>query len=558
MKRFILIGFAALFATAHVKAQKPTAMQQVWQVKLNHDFDESGTEDDILYGSNDKNYSILKTSDGSVVWSSKFKEIYPKINKIDLQFEVFDANALFMFEKKMGKDQLVVADLTTGKMLWNSEKYQNIEDIEQVFYVSEMEAFGLVTDKTLSMVKARTGEELWTTEKWNTPIATYLIDKNEGTLTMINMPRTFVSSLFKGFKNQIVKFDMKTGNVIWENTYTGLAQKKVISGKRVVDLKTVDNKLFLQFNGLQVYDYATGTPLWKAQFDATFDNVVGHVKGGGRVLKKGVYDCVAKPIIDGDFAYVIDMKSRSEQYLKKYQLSTGKLIWTSPEIKDAKVLPGLVKIGHIVVLQVGGAVEVQAKTQKKIGDNIYTKWLKYYQNVGPYNVQAFNTSDGKQVWQSDRFKKGITNISSEDNNLLVCSGKALYSLDYKTGKENYEVQLADDDIALAQKIINSSDIGRDIVAKGNVLVIGEKGISCHKTANGSLTWAMKIKDADFNGIYGKTAFFEKENGDVFAIDVNSGKATYCDARKDAKTVYSSEGDYLYLFEKKNVSKLKTN
>lgn len=558
MKRFMLIGVVAMFATANVKAQKPTAMQQVWQVKLSHDFDESGTDDNVLYGSNEKNYSVLKTSDGSVVWSSKFKDIYPKINKIDLQFEVFDANALFMFERKMGKDQLVVADLTTGKMLWNSEKYQNIEDMEQVFYVPEMEAFGLVTDKTLSMVKARTGEELWTTDKWNNPISTYLIDKGEGTITMLNMPRTFVGSLFKGFKNQIVKFDIKTGKVIWENTYTGLVQKKVISGKRVVNLNVVGNKLFLQLNGLQVFDYATGTPLWKAQFDVTFDNVIGHVKGGGRALKKGVYGCVADPIVDGDFVYVIDMKSRSEQYLKKYQLSTGKLIWTSPEIKDAKVMPGLVKIGDMVVLQVGGAVEVQAKTQKKVGDYTITKWLKYYQNVGPYNVQAFNTNDGKQIWQSDKFKKGITNISSEDNNLLVCSGKALYSIDYKTGKENYEVQLADDDIALAQKIINSTDIGRDIVASGNVLVLGEKGVSCHKIANGSKVWAMRIKDADFNGIYGKTAFFEKENGDVFAIDVNSGKATYCDARKDAKTAYSSDGDYLYLFEKKNVTKLKTN
>lgn len=558
MKKFILLGFVALFATVHVKAQKPSAMQQVWQVKLSHDFDESGTDNEVLYGSNEKNYSILKTTDGSVVWSSKFKDIYPKINKIDLQFEVFDANALFMFEKKMGKDQLVVADLTTGKMLWNSEKYQNIQDIEQVFYVPEIESFGIITDKTLSMVKARTGEELWTTEKWNTPVATYLIDRTEGTLTMVNMPRTFVGSLFKGFKNQIIKFDIKTGNVIWENTYTGLAQKKVISGKRVVNLNTTGNKLFLQLNGLQVFDYATGAPLWKAQFDATFDNVVGHVKGGGTVLKKGVYGCVADPIVDGDFVYVIDMKSRSEQYLKKYELSSGKLIWTSPEIKDAKVLPGLVKMGDIIVLQVGGAVEVQAKTQKRIGDNIYTKWLKYYQNVGPYNVQAFNSSDGKPVWQSDRFKKGITNISGEDNNLLVCSGKALYSIDYKTGKENYEVQLAPDDIALAQKIINSTDIGREIVEKGNVLVIGEKGVSCHKTANGAQTWAMKIKDAEFNGIYGKTAFFEKENGDVFAIDVNSGKAAYCDARKDSKTAYSSDGNYLYLFEKKNVSKFKTN
>jgi len=500
----------------------------------------------------------LKASDGSVLWSSRFKDIYEKINKIDLQFEVFDANALFMFDKKMGKDQLVVADITTGKMLWHTDKYQNIEDMEQVFYVPEIAAFGIITDKTLSMVKARTGEELWTTEKWNTPVASYLIDNKESTITMINMPRSFVGSLFKGFKNQIMKLDIKTGNVIWENTYIGTAQKKVITGERVVSLKANGDKLFLQFNGLQVYDYATGNPLWKAQFDATFDNVVGHVKGGGRTLRKGVYGCVADPIVDGNYVYVIDMKSRSQQYLKKYELSTGTLVWTSPEIKDAKVLPGLVKMNDMIVLQVGGAVEVQAKTEKRVGDHTITRWMKYYQNVGPYNVQAFNVTNGAQVWQSDKFKKGITNITNEDNNLLVCSGKALYNIDYLSGKENYEMQLGDDDIALAQKIINSSELGGQQVNKSNIIVIGEKGISCHNSANGSKNWAVRIKDADFNGIYGKTAFYEKENGDVFAIDVNTGKATVCDARKDSKTSYSSDGNYLYLFEKKTVTKLQTN
>ncbi len=538
-------------------AQKPAEMQEIWKVGLSHDFDQTGLYHDILYGSNEKNYSVLSSQTGAVTWSSKFKEINDKINKIDLQFEVYDANALFMFDKKMGKDQLVVADLTTGKMLWRSEKYQSIEDLEQVFYVPEIEAFGIITGKALSMVKARTGEELWSTEKWNTPVASYMIDRDENTITMINMPKSFLSSIFKGFKNQIVKFNTQTGAVIWENSYNGFAQKKVITGQRVVSLKVNGNKLFLQFNGLQVYDYKTGEPLWKAHFDATFDNVVGHIKGGGRVVRKGVYGCVADPIVDGKYVYVVDMKSKSEQYLKKYELSTGKEVWSSPEIKDAKVLPGLVKINDVIVLQVGGAVEVQAQTVKSIAGSSFTRWMKYYQNVGPFNVQAFSTADGHQLWQSEKFKKGITNISTENENLLVCSGKELYSIDYKTGTPKYEVALGDDDIKLAQKIINSTDVESSEVVKGNIIIIGENGVSAHTSATGAKLWSQKIKDADFNGIYGKTAFYEKENGDVYAVDVNTGKATYCDARKDSKTQYSEQGDYLYVFEKKKITKLKT-
>lgn len=558
MQKTIFSLLLTAITVTQLMAQKPTEMQQEWSIKLSHDFDNCGLVGNLLYGSNDKNYSIIKSANGNVVWSSKFKDIYEKINKIDLQFEVEDANVVFMFDKKLGKDQLVVADLSTGKMLWHTDKYQNIEDIDQVFYVQEIGAFGIATDKALSMVEAKTGTELWSTEKWNTPVASYYLDNSENTITMVNMPGTIVGSLFKGFKNQVMKLDIKTGSVIWENTYSGIAQKKVITGKRIVSLKSKGDKLFLQFNGLQVFDYKTGIPLWKAHFDATFDNVVGRVKGGGRAVKKGVYGCVADPVVDGEFVYVIDMKSRSQQYLKKYDINTGKLLWTSDEISDAKVLPGLVKMNDMIVLQVGGAVEVQAQTVKTVGGTTTTRWQKYYQNVGPYNVQAFNVSDGKQVWQSEKFKNGITNIFASDNNLVVCSGKELYNLDYKTGTEKYTVALADDDIKLAEKIINSTDVESTDVTKGNVIIIGEKGVSCHSIATGAKLWSQRIKDGDFNGIYGKTAFYEKENGDVIAIDVNTGKATFCDARKDSKTEYSEDGNYLYVFEKKNVTKLRTN
>ncbi len=558
MKKKLLVLLIAVVAIGQSMAQKPTTMPEEWKIKLSHDFENTGIFGDILYGSNSKNFSVIKATDGGVVWSSRFKDIFEKINKVDLLFEVKDANVVFLFDKKFGKDQLVVADLSSGKMLWHSDKYQNIEELDQVFYVPEIEAFGIITDKTLSMVEARTGNELWTTTKWNSPVAAYYIDKDENTMTMINMPRTFFGSLFKGFKNQMMKLNTKTGDVIWENTFNGTAQKKVLSGKPVVILKPKGDKLFLQFNGLQVYDYKLGTPLWKAHFEAEFDNVVGRIKGGGKAVKKGVYGCVANPVVDGDFVYVIDMKSRSQQYLKKYEINTGKLVWTSPEISDAKVLPGLVKMNDMIVLQVGGAVEVQAVTVKTIGGSIITRRQKYYQNVGPYNVQAFSTSDGSQVWQSEKFKKGITNIFGSDDNLVVCSGKELYNLDYKTGAEKYNVALGDDDIKQAEKIISSSDVESADVTKGNVIIIGEKGVSCHSIATGAKLWSQHIKDGEFNGIYGKTAFYERDNGDVYAIDVNSGKATFCDARKDSKTEYSEDGNYLYLFEKKNVTKLKTN
>jgi len=377
-------------------------------------------------------------------------------------------------------------------------------------------------------------------------------------ITMINMPRTFLGSLVKGFKNQIIKINAKNGDVVWEQTYRGLVEKKVISKEPVVHFVIAEgNKLMLQLAGLQVYDYQTGKPLWSATYDVSFDEFA-KVKTPGRVVAKGVYGAVADPLYDGDFVYILDFKSKSSQYLKKYEVNSGKLVWTSPEIKDARAIPGLYIVDDVVLMQVGGAVEVQAITVQTStgpsGSTTTTYRSINYTNVKPYNVQAFNAKDGKQVWESERFKQGISNMFLNGKDLIVCSGKALYKLDYKTGKEQYEVQLGDDDISTAEKIINPATLGEN-VNKDNVIIIGSKGVSAHNMKTGAKVWANRTKAGDFNGIYGTTAFYQKENDDQFAIDVNSGKATFYNARKDAKAYYSSDGKYLYSFDHKTILKV---
>jgi outer membrane protein assembly factor BamB len=558
----IALGLILSITTA-VFAQKPEEMKTVWESKLSHDFDITGLDESlgIIHGSNDKNFSILLDADGSVKWSKKFSDIYDKIRKVDLQIPMYASKAIFLFDKKMGKDQMVVVDIETGKMLWNTSKYQGIVDPDEIIYIPEMDAYAIVTNDALTMVRARTGEELWSTKTMNTPVGKYLYDSNEKTIIMINMPRTFLASVFKGFKNQILKINATNGDIIWEQTYRGVVEKKVVTREPIVHIVLAEgNKLMLQLAGLQVFDYKTGKPLWSATYDVSFEEFA-RVKTPGRLIAKGVYGAVADPLYDGEFVYILDFKSRTSQYLKKYEVSTGKLVWSSPEIKDARAIPGIFKVDDVIMLQVGGAVEVQGITVKTTnnsdGSSTTTTYRSIrYENVKPYNVQAFNSKDGKQVWESERFKQGITNMFLNGKDLIVCSGKALYKVDYLTGKEQYEIQLGDDDISLAEKIINPVTLG-DNVNKDNVIIVGSKGVSSHNMKTGAPVWAVRTKTGDFNGIYGTTAFYQKENDDQFAIDVNTGKATIYNARKNSKAEYSADGNYLYSFERKTISKLST-
>lgn len=560
MKNLILTGLTIGLASVMSYAQKYDEMKTTWEIEATHPFTETGLSEEkaIVHGSNEKMFTMVSTVDGKVKWSKKFKEIDEQIGKVDLQIPMYESNAVFLFDKKAGKDQMVVVDMETGTKLWSTNKYQGIDDPDEVIYIAELNAYAIVTKTNLTMVKARTGEELWSTVKFSTPVGKYFYDEQENAIVIISMPRNAWQAMFKGFRNQILKINAKNGDVLWEQTFVGIVERKIVTRESVAKIFLRGDKLFLQLNGLQVYEYKTGSPIWAAAYDVTFARELVRPKVYGQVVRFGVYEAIAQPLYDGEYVYILDVKSRKSQYLKKYEVNSGKLIWTSPEIKDARVIPGLYKIDDKIILQIGGAVEVQAISKQTYG-NGYVQWTQYfrtikYQNVKPYEVQAFSTNDGTKSWDSERFRKGITNIFPSGNNIVVSSGKALYSLDYKTGKEAYEIALGDDDIGLAEKIVNPAELG-DNVSKDNVIVLGEKGVSSHNIATGAKVWAVKTKKGEFSGIFGENIFFDTEKGDYFSIDANSGKAKFFDSRKNSKSIVSLDGKSIYVFEGKKILKV---
>ncbi len=560
MKNLILTGLTIGLASVMSYAQKYDEMKTMWEIEATHPFTETGLSEEkaIVHGSNEKMFTMVSTVDGKVKWSKKFKEIDEQIGKVDLQIPMYESNAVFLFDKKAGKDQMVVVDMETGTKLWSTNKYQGIDDPDEVIYIAELNAYAIVTKTNLTMVKARTGEELWSTVKFSTPVGKYFYDEQENAIVIISMPRNAWQAMFKGFRNQILKINAKNGDVLWEQTFVGIVERKIVTRESVAKIFLRGDKLFLQLNGLQVYEYKTGSPIWAAAYDVTFARELVRPKVYGQVVRFGVYEAIAQPLYDGEYVYILDVKSRKSQYLKKYEVNSGKLIWTSPEIKDARVIPGLYKIDDKIILQIGGAVEVQAISKQTYG-NGYVQWTQYfrtikYQNVKPYEVQAFSTNDGTKSWDSERFRKGITNIFPSGKNIVVSSGKALYSLDYKTGKEAYEIALGDDDIGLAEKIVNPAELG-DNVSKDNVIVLGEKGVSSHNIATGAKVWAVKTKKGEFSGIFGENIFFDTEKGDYFSIDANSGKAKFFDSRKNSKSIVSLDGKSIYVFEGKKILKV---
>ena len=541
-----LLTFAVLLLSI-VGAKAQEDMTTVWETKLGHQILYAGTslEGEHSYAASDKEMSLFDNKTGKVIWEKKFSEMAPKLRKIDELIPFWASSTIFLFDRKLGKDQIACINLETGASLWTTDKYQDVDE-SSITYIGEEDCFAITLKKELVYIKAQTGEELWSTAKFSGVVGQYYFNGADHTLTMVNFKPTALAALFSGFKNQIAKINLKNGEILWENTYIGLAEKKVISRQPIYDLSVNGDKVFLRLNGMQVYDYKTGAKIWSAAYDFTPEHVVGKPIG---CKAFGVYGAVANPVIDGQDIYVLDMQSRSKQYVKKYDLNTGKLLWTSPEIKDAKAIPGMSIVDGKLLLQIGGVVEKQYTKTQRSGDQVVTISVVEFENVNPCGIQALNASDGKLVWESERFRKGITNMITFGGNTIVSSGKALYSLDVATGKEKYEVPVAKGGVGLATQIQPFKD--------NVIVVVGEKGVSTFDVNSGDLLHSGKYRTSSLEDRVDNILIMKTDKADIGTFDLNTCKYKDFKARTGAITTLSRDGNFVYVYEKKVVTKLNT-
>lgn len=547
MKHFL----SPLLLITALGLQAQEDMPTVWETKLGHRFDYTGTgteERGYSFAADDKEMTVFDNKTGATKWTGRYKDLTPKLNKVDELIPFWESDAVFLFDRKMGKDQIAVLELATGKMLWHTDKYQNLSD-ENVVYIPEKDGFAISLKERLVFVKAKTGEEMWSTDKFK-GVAGQYVSTPDGKLVMVNFVPGNLAAFFTGFKNQIVKIDLANGNILWENTYVGRAERKVISKDFLYDLSVVGDKVFLRMNGMQVYDLNTGANIYTAAFDFTPDKIVGAPAGA---KKFGVYHAVADPVIVGDDLYVLDMSNKKSQYVKKYDRNSGKLLWTSPEIKEARAIPNMYVVGDRVLLQIGGNVECQAYIYKRErqadGSYVITEeWRIWRPNVKPNGIQAFNTTDGSLAWDSERFRKGITNAVVIDGQFVVCSGKELYSMDIATGAEKFVVPVAKGGVGNADQIMTYKDM---------IVVVGDKGVSTFNMKTGEPVASSKYKKADLEDVEGDRMILKTAKSDIACFDLDNCTFKEFKARTGAVTSMSTDGNFVYVYDKKNVTKVGT-
>ncbi len=541
----ISIFITGLFFALSISAQDD--MPEMWSTRLDHQIDFFGCDNGgwVGYGytASNKDISVYENETGKVVWTKDFTDISQRLKKVDGIIPVWEAKKIFLLDLKMGKEQVAVIDMVTGNLLWESDRYK-LKQEEMISFIEEENGF-LFTFKDVNLfVNADTGEELWSTAKFKGKVGKYYYE--DGFLTTVNFIPSGLIAMFSGFKNQIAKINMKTGELVWENTYIGRASKKVVTGEWLYGIDVIDGNVILHLGGLQVYDYKTGAEKWSAAFDYQIP-----VKAPGNATSFGVYGALPDPIITDEFVYVLDMEGKKGQHINKYERSTGRLVWQSQEIGGgAKVVPNMYLEDGKLLLQIGGVVEIQGVFKEKDADGNITYSKKVYdQNIKPCGVHAYSDEDGRLIWDSEKFKKGITNMLVYGENLVVCSGKELYSLKIHGGDVNYQVEVKNGGVGNAVVILPYEEM---------IVVVGEKGVSTFNSSDGSLVAANKYKRASVVDFHENILILETPKNDIAAFDITD-KCKYWafNAKKGAGNSLTTDGKHVYVYEKKDITRLLT-
>ncbi len=550
----------------------------------------------IVIGTDENSASAID-GDGKPLWDGDYKKMTTnKTNKCEKQFAVFKDGGgyLFLFDSRtLGKDRVACLDMKSGKELWNSEEYQNLipkgknEDnsfaddgeLETVKFIYELNAFLISQRNSVILVNADNGNKIWETTRFKGGIGKYIYSSEKNEIVLINFKPTALGALISGFKNQIVRINALNGEIIWEATFRGTIEKELVTRRAIVEMWLKKDKLFLNVNGLMVYDYATGKELWASTFETDVESSSGSSLFGGKKRSK-LYRTIADPIYTDDAVYLVILGNRDKtKYIEKHDINSGKLLWTSEKITGALAIPNVYKAGNKIMVQIGGKIQVQELRYEEatstsgaavgaltgFGGGGAKQWVPYI--YSDYRAQkngilALDVATGTTSWRSEKFDKRITDLIIDDEKtVFVGDGDEFYGYDVASGKQLFDVKHNDAKVGKATDVIDFND---------KVVVVSEKGLAAYFKKDGKRVYATeKLRGIDqWYNINGNFFLRDQRNSKniIHGINMETGetKGSVQSKGKGGNPQFgdgidiTQDGEYIFAFKGKKVEKIKVN
>ena len=409
---------------------------------------------DVAVFAGSKNFNVVQLSDGKILLDQDYKEAGTSISKGNDATVSDDLSKLVV----CSKTTVSCIDLKTGKKLWDNPSFVELDNMDVVLTICDN--YVLVSDKkakenySLSCLSMADGKVAWTLDNEKDPIKisrTYFIPtypsvgifttkgknqpnqfriinlasgKTEVSTDMEGVPvytllekvdgNLYVHNLVTEDVSYMTVFSLKDQKFLWKAKASNKSPQTPMTMntdiiKYYATIQAFDDKVMLKTEGLEVFNAATGKPLYNIPFVPYYKWGVGHYVDG-----------IFEPEITSKGIIIADRTS-GDLSIKMMDKNTGKQIWASETFKKRNCAPNVIVTDKSAVVQFGGLNYFEVMNNTGIG-----------KLLDPFSVTSFDLETGKQNWNIDS-KSDFYYIRPANENIVIVGTKEFQTVDANTG-----------------------------------------------------------------------------------------------------------------------------
>lgn len=410
------------------------------------------------YGSGKETISLISIENCLPLWTNSSLDWSPEFYQYitNLLSDQIASSSSVDFSRKMG------VGVAAGIFFPN--KY--IENIATVLPGKNAVLVNTLMDGVASL-NLTNGEVNWISSASAGGLSHIMLDEASNSIvTLGGNPFWFPDVLNAAQTNKkMVRIDLNTGNTIWESQYNKNFITKNHGGFEYYDkpdARIVDNKILLNFNETEIFDFETGQSLFIT--DGSKESLM---TWGGTI--KAASSFFGLPLIDDKVLY--------RSYVTKvlaFGVSTG-----GDQVNNHEIVVEALNVDTGEQLWVSGPYS-------RAGVNNMTLWNDYLLigMDGREGVKALDRKTGKLIWEHELGRRGVTSRwHIENNQLLFAEHNTLHLLDLTSGNPIRTIDVRQ----------TTGNIKELYLENNRLTIIGKKdGIAIYDLNNGELVNSIKI------------------------------------------------------------------
>lgn len=459
MKKVITTIFASMLMLVSAFSQKE--FKKIYEIKFPVSVDKwaSNEEETRVFAGDKSEFCGVDAVSGKVLWQVNVKELFG-VKKVDKWYYEEELGAIVVvIEKKKDEVETTYLDEMTGKKMGEPSKRKQ----------SRTSTSGL-------------GWSGMFESEWTGKGDIYLADQG------LNLELSYEAPAINGSFQRSKKFPINvrcSGNKSWSTDLQGTFVRSLCDnvvgygdnfGGDFITMYYEAGYVFVVYEGLSVIDVNSGKLVWETTFDySTFDF--------GMLKSELIVGRAPMPVCDGSAVYVADL-SKDVRAIKKFDLASGKVLWTSERLQKDAIITEMVVEGGALIVRNGGEVLVQSLITN--GNTGAQTCISEWKEEGDFSLNAYDTQTGKELWVGDDLKslgdkfKSISNLLNENGILYVASDRNLFALDPKTANMKFKVDLAAMKIGKPDEIMFLGD---------DIFISSEEGLARVEKATGKVKYS---------------------------------------------------------------------